>query len=65
MRTYIFTAREREVIRAFLDGRIPATGKEIGMIRLRMRTFGDLSGDVDLYRELQIRLAKTESAVST
>ena len=65
MRTYIFTAHEREVIRAFLAGEIPSTGKAIGQIRWRMDSFEDLCGDVDLYRDLQIRLAKTNSAVST
>jgi hypothetical protein len=64
MRSYIFTARERQVIHAFLKGEIPETGKEIGMIRLRMRTFKDLARDVDLYLDLRRRLAKAEAAVS-
>ena len=65
MRTYIFTVYEREVIRAFLDGRIPSTGKQIGMIRLRLRTFKALAGDVDFYLELRRRFAEAETAAST
>lgn len=62
MRSYIFTAREREVIQAFLKGKIPATGKAIGMIRLRVRTFSKLAGDVDLYLALKRRFAESKTA---
>ena len=65
MRTYIFTARERKVIRAFLDGEIPGTGKAIGMIRLRLKTFKDLAGDVELYLALRRRFAKPVRTVTT
>jgi len=65
VRTYIFTARERTVIRAFLDGKILGTGKVIGMIRLRIRNFKDLAGDVELYSALRRKFAKPVRAVST
>jgi len=64
MRSYIFTAHEREVIQAFLKGEIPATGKAIGMIRLRMRLFKDLAGDVDFYLRLRGRFAESETTTS-
>jgi hypothetical protein len=64
MRSYIFTAHERQVIRAFLDGKIPATDKQVGQIRWRMGLFKDLAGDVDLYLDLRRRLAESEAAVS-
>jgi len=65
MRSYTFTALEREVIQAFLKGEIPATGKAIGMIRLRMKNFKALASDVDFYLELRSRFAKSQAAVST
>jgi len=64
MRSYIFTPRERKVAQAFLEGRIPPTGKEIGMIRLRIRTFKNLASDVELYLKLRSRFAETETAKS-
>jgi hypothetical protein len=65
MRSYIFTAREREVIQAFLEGRIPETGKDIGMIRLRIRTFRNLSSDINLYLKLRQRFAESKTTTST
>ena len=65
MRSYIFTAHEREVIRAFLDGRIRKTDKAVSQIRWRLDLFKELAGDVDLYLELRRQLAEPEAAVST
>jgi hypothetical protein len=64
MRTYIFTPREREVIRGFLKGKVAAKDHAVRVITSRVRVFKELSSDVDLYLELRRRLAEPEAAVS-
>ena len=53
MRSYIFTRLERERIRGFLEGRVPANDSLIAKIRFRMKTFRDLAEDVELYLRLR------------
>ena len=64
MRSYIFTAHERETIRAFLDGRIRKNDKAVSQIRWRLDLFKELASDVDLYLLLEHRLAKPETTIS-
>lgn len=63
MRSYIFTSRERETIRMFLDGKIPVTNHLLSQIRTRVKKLKGLSGDVDLYLQLRA-LAEAEAAAS-
>lgn len=60
MRTYIFTAKERKVIRGFLVGKVVAKDHAVRVIASRVRVFKELAGDVDLYLELRSRLAKSK-----
>jgi hypothetical protein len=64
MRTYIFTAREREAIRLLLGGKISANDERIVQLRYRLKAFRDLASDVDLYLQLS-RVAKPVTTVST
>jgi hypothetical protein len=61
MRTYIFTKRERKVVKVFLDGKIRISDPALWQIRSRIKTFGTLSLDVDAY----IRLREAETTTST
>jgi hypothetical protein len=61
MRSYIFTPREREVIRRFLRGEVGAGDPLISQIHWRMKNFEALSGDVDLYLKLRSRFAESVS----
>ena len=53
MRTYIFTRRERQIIINFLLGSIPRSDPNLMVILSRIKTFSDLSSDVDLYSRLR------------
>lgn len=61
MRSYIFTAREREVLARFLRGEAKASDDVIRQVIIRMRSFKDLARDVELYLELRRRVAEPES----
>ena len=63
MRSYIFTAKERTVINAFLKGEVPFTDHLLSQIRTRVKQFRGLSGDVELY--LRLREAETASFIIT
>ena len=56
MRSYIFTAAEREVIRRFLEGKTASGNMRLIQIRHRMRAFGDLKNDVELYMLLKKKI---------
>ncbi|MEM2263473.1 MAG: hypothetical protein QW160_04545 [Candidatus Bathyarchaeia archaeon] len=56
MRTYIFTERERSIVKAFLSGE-KTYGLDLARIKYVVRTFKRLGGDVELY--LRFREAAT------
>jgi hypothetical protein len=58
MRSYIFTAKERKVVKGFLRGEVRASDDVMRQIAVRMRSFKDLPGDIDLYMLLRERLTK-------
>jgi len=60
MRSYIFTAREREIVRKFLKGEIPRNDPAVEQLRSRLKAFTDLVADVDLY----VRLKEAVTEVS-
>jgi len=53
MRSYIFTNRERQVIKAFLDGRAKSGEDIMRQVISRIRLFSNLEDDVDLYLKLR------------
>jgi hypothetical protein len=61
MRSYIFTKREREIIRSFLDGTVERDDPLLMVILSRIKGFTDLRSDVDLY----VRLREAVSTTST
>jgi len=61
MRSYIFTQKERKVIRSFLDGKVVLNDPALEVIRSRMKTFTELASDIALYAALR----KAVSARST
>jgi len=65
LRSYIFTASEREAIFGFLEGRVNTSNAVFRRLVIRMREFKRLSEDVDLYLRLKDALAKSKPAVST
>ena len=64
MRSYIFTGRERVLVRKALDKRIRLKDRKLHVVMSRLRHFKELAGDVELYVRLR-RLAESEGAVST
>jgi len=64
MRSYIFTSRERSLVRKVLDKRIRLKDRRLHVVMSRLRHFKELAGDVELYVRLR-RLAESEGAVST
>ena len=64
MRSYIFTSRERGLVRKALDKRIRLRDRRLHVVMSRLRHFKELAGDVELYVRLR-RLAESEGAVST
>jgi len=60
MRTYIFTAKERQTIRSFLNGTGPRDDPILMTTLSRIRGFKDLASDVELY--LRLREAITTGA---
>jgi hypothetical protein len=53
MRTYIFTKNERQTIVNFLLESIPRSDPNLMVILSRIKTFNDLSSDIDLYNRLR------------
>ena len=64
MRSYIFTSRERALIRKALDKRIRLRDRRLHVVMSRLRHFKELAEDVELYIRLR-RLAESVRAVST
>jgi hypothetical protein len=61
MRSYIFTKRERQVIRGFLEGRVKPGEDIMRQIILRARSFSDLANDVQLYLRLREAITATSA----
>ena len=61
MRSYIFTNRERQVIRNFLNGTVGRDDPLFMVIVSRVKSFKDLAGDIELY----IALTKSKAAITT
>jgi hypothetical protein len=61
LRSYIFTPTERGSIELFLDGKIRGSDARVAHILSRMRSFTELSKDIDLY----LRLRKAVTTTST
>jgi hypothetical protein len=61
MRTYIFTKREREIIRSFIEGRLTLKDDAVQVIRSRIKSFSELSSDIELYS----RFREAISTIST
>jgi len=57
MRSYIFTARERQVIRRFLDGVVERDDPLLMVVVSRVKRFANLRSDVDLYVRLREAVA--------
>ena len=57
MRAYIFTAKERKAVKAFLDGKIPITDHFLSQVRTRMKQFTVLTDDMELYVEFRKAVA--------
>ncbi|MBN1245498.1 hypothetical protein JXA31_07890 [Candidatus Bathyarchaeota archaeon] len=53
MRTYIFTKSERQTIINFLIGTINRSDPNLMVIISRIKSFSDLSHDIDLYARLR------------
>ncbi|MGB9693743.1 MAG: hypothetical protein ACPLYF_02755 [Fervidobacterium sp.] len=53
MRSYIFTERERQIIRRFLDGMVERDDPLLMVILSRVKRFAELRNDVDLYVRLR------------
>ena len=53
MRTYIFTENERRTVRNFLNGTITRSDPNFMTIVSRIKSFTDLSSDIDLYIKLR------------
>jgi len=64
MRSYIFTSRERVLVRKALDKRIRLKDRRLHVVMSRLRHFKELARDVELYVRLR-RLAESEGAVPT
>jgi len=61
MRSYIFTAKERETIAGFFSGEVRRGDDIMRQIVARLRSFQDLASDVELY----LRLREAVSAKTT
>ena len=66
MRGYIFTDRERRIVRDFLEGKIGITHRGLSQIRTRLKRFEpSLLRDIEILNRLRRRLAESEATVST
>jgi len=61
MRSYIFTPKERKVINRFFEGKAKLGDDIMRQIALRIRSFKDLAGDVDLYLRLREAISTTSA----
>jgi hypothetical protein len=64
MRSYIFTALERQILDDWFAGRISMRDTRLQKIVSRIRLFTNLASDVTLYSKAKNRLAKSKSTFS-
>jgi hypothetical protein len=57
MRTYIFTEKERTAISGFLNGSTPRDDPALMTVIYRIKSFKNLTSDVDLYVRLREAIA--------
>jgi hypothetical protein len=62
MRTYIFTERERKLIERWSRGEITGSNRSWTQLVYRVRSATHLVSDINLFLELQRRLAEPETA---
>ena len=53
MRSYIFTSKERKVIKGFFEGKVKIGDDVLRQVVYRLRRFEDLADDVKLYLRLR------------
>jgi hypothetical protein len=53
MRSYIFTKKERQVVKGFLRGEVKPGEDIMRQVILRARSFSNLASDVELYLSLR------------
>jgi hypothetical protein len=61
MRSYIFTRKERQVVKGFLKGEVKPGEDIMRQVILRARSFSNLASDVELF----VRLRKAIGTAST
>jgi hypothetical protein len=61
MRSYIFTTRERQVIRSFLDSGVKRDDPLLMVVLSRIKGFKNLAMDIELYRRLTEAVAATSA----
>ena len=62
MRSYIFTEKERALIRRLLEGQIGVKDRALHVTVSRVRHFQVLAEDVNLYMALRRRLTEPKAA---
>jgi hypothetical protein len=62
MRTYIFTALERKILKGWLSGEVRLSDIRLRKILSRIRLFKELASDVELYLAVIRRLAEPKTA---
>jgi len=65
MRSYIFTAKERAIIRMVLKKQPALKNRTFRVIIFRVRHFKELARDVELYIRLRRVLAESKGTLST
>jgi hypothetical protein len=62
MKSYVFSDRERKIMKGFLSGELPANNPAVMQVKSRMKGWVLLREDVELYLALSRRFAESESA---
>jgi CRISPR/Cas system-associated endoribonuclease Cas2 len=61
MRSYIFTDMERRVINRFFEGLVTESEPNMAKIKHRVKNYGQLEKDVEVYLKLKERLKQPVS----
>jgi len=61
MRAYVFTERERRILKAFINGK-PFDRIELSKILYRFRQYETLLTDIDLYLTVRRRVTESKAA---
>jgi hypothetical protein len=64
MRSYMFTALERQILSGWLNGEVTLKDIRLQKVLSRVRLFKELAGDVNLYLQVRSRLAESKTAGS-